>query len=266
VLPAGEIVFSFNQTAFSSTLGALHPGDLLSDQGRILRTNLGLISAFVPAAPVPPDLGLSALQLMDSGEIWFSIQTNFFSKALGREIQAGDLLSDQGTLVKSNAQLLAAFNPVDTTNDYGLNSVFVWPSGEIWFSTAKPFLTVISNYYSPGDLLSDQGYLVYSNAELLAPFVPTNAPPTLGLDALYIISDVVPAGAPPQLGKPLLTNSPPFSLAFPFKSSGHVFQLERASSLDQPFLPVAPITTDQLLIDPGARINQPQGFYRLHQW
>ena len=266
VLPGGEIAFSFNQSAFSSSLGTLQPGDLLSDRGRILRTNLGLVTAFVPAAPVPADVGLGALQIMDTGEIWFSTQTNFFSKALGRELQPGDLLSDQGLLVRSNAQLLAAFNPVDSTNDYGLNSIYVWPSGEIWFSTAKAFLTVTSNSYSPGDLLSDQGYLVYSNAELLAAFAPTNAPTTLGLDALYIVTDVIPGSAPPQLGKPLLTNSPPFSVAFPFKASGHVFQLERAAALDQPFTPVTPITTDQVLIDPGARSTQSQGFYRLRQW
>jgi hypothetical protein len=266
ILPGGEIAFSLAQAAFSSTLGTLHPGDIVSDQGRLLRTNLSLVSAFVPAAPFPPDFGVAALKLMPDGETWFSTQTNFFSKILGRMLQPGDLLSDNGTLVRSNAQLLAQFTPANPTNDYGLNSIYVWPSGEIWFSTAKGLLAANSNYYDPGDLLSDQGYLVYSNSELLAAFAPSNAPPSLGLDALYIVTDVTAISAPPQLEVPQVTNFPPFSLAFQFKTSGRVFQLERAQTLDAPFLPVLPISTATHFIDPGVLREQSQGLYRVHQW
>jgi hypothetical protein len=266
ILPGGEIAFSLAQAAFSSTLGALHPGDLVSDHGRLLRTNLSLVSAFVPAAPLPPDFGLAALKIMNDGETWFSIQTSFFSKALGRMVQVGDLLSDNGTLVKSNAQLLAQFHPASPTNDYGLNSIYVWPSGEIWFSTAKGFFDVNSNYFDPGDLLSDQGYLVYSNSELVTSFRPMSALPSLGLDALYIVTDSATATAPPQLAIPVVTNFPPASLAFQFKAPGHVFQLERATTLDGPFLPVAPTSTTTLLIDPGVLLKQTSGFYRVRQW
>lgn len=265
ILPGGEIAFSLQQTAFSSTLGTLHPGDVVSDHGHLLRTNFSLVAPFVPAAPLPPDFGLAALKIMSDGETWFSTQTNFFSKVLGRMLQTGDLLSDNGTLVKSNAQLLAQFHPVSPTNDYGLNSIYVWPSGEIWFSTVKGFFDVSFNYFDPGDLLSDQGYLVYSNSELLAAFSPSNAP-SPGLDALYIVSDVVPASAPPQLTLPLFTNFPPSSLVFDFKAVGHVFQLERASTVDGPFLPVSPISTATQLIDAGVLTVQDRGFYRVRQW
>jgi len=266
ILSGGEIVFSLAQTAVSSTLGTLHPGDMVSDHGRLLRTNLSLIAPFVPAAPLPPDFGLAALKIMSDGETWFSTQTNFFSKALGRMGQTGDMISDNGTLVRSNAQLLAQFHPINPTNDYGLNSIYVWPGGEIWFSTTQGFFDVNSNYFDPGDLLSDQGYLVYSNSELLAAFSPSNAPSSLGLDALYIVTDVAPASAPPQLGLPQLTNFPPLSLAFDFKATGHVFQLERALTLDGPFLPVSPISTATHLVDPGVLTEQGQGFYRVRQW
>src|SRR5436190_648493 len=155
ILPGAEIAFSLAQSAFSSTHGMLHPGDVVTDQGRVLRTNFSLISAFVPADPLFPDYGLAALKLMTNGEVWFSIQTNFFSKALGRLVHSGDLLSDSGAFVRSSAQLLARFNPANPTNDYGLNSVYVWPSGEIWFSTSTGFLDASSNYFAAGDLLSD---------------------------------------------------------------------------------------------------------------
>jgi hypothetical protein len=168
--------------------------------------------------------------------------------------------------VRSNAELLAQFNLGNPTNDYGLNAIYVWPSGEIWFSTAKGFFDSVSNYYNPGDLLSDQGYLVFSNAELTAVFAPSNAPAELGLDALYIISDATLAKPPPHLAMPWVTNSPPLSLVFPFQSAGHVVQLERAASLDGPFLPVSPITTANPLIDVGVLGSQPEGIYRLEQW
>jgi len=266
ILSGGEIEFSLAQTAVSSTLGTLHPGDILSDHGRLLRTNFSLVAPFVPAAPLPPDFGLAALKTISDGETWFSTQTNFFSKALGRMVQPGDLLSDNGTLVKSNAQLLAQFHVTDLTNDYGLNSIYVWPSGEIWFSTAKGFFDTNSSYFDPGDLLSDQGYLVYSNSELLAAFSPSNAPSSLGLDALYIVSDVVAASAPPQLELLRFTNFPPSSLVLDFKAPGHVFQLERASTVDGGFLPISPISTTTHLVDPGVLSQSGQGFYRVRQW
>ena len=266
VLPGGEIAFSLQQTALSSTLGILHPGDVLSSRGRILRTNLSLVSSFVPAAPLPSDLGLAACKIVSGGAIWFSTQTNFFSKTLGRLMQPGDLLSDGGLLVRSNAQLLAQFNPANPTNDYGLNAIYVWPSGEIWFSTGKGFFDVNSNYFDGGDLLSDAGYLVYSNAELLAALLPSNAPASLGLDALYVVTDVLPAAPAPQLAMPQWTNNPPLSLVLAVQASGRVFQLEHALNVDGPFLPLTPISTETQWIDPGVLSDQVRSFYRVRQW
>lgn len=124
VLPGGEIAFSMEQDVFSETLGWLHHGDLLSHRGRILWTNSQLISAFVPQPPVPAEVGLDAVQVMDSGEIYFSIQTNFFSEKLGRTIGGGDLLSSGGAMIKANAQLLARFNPSQAGRDYGLRAAY----------------------------------------------------------------------------------------------------------------------------------------------
>ena len=266
ILRGGEVAFSIEQSIFSETLGTLHPGDLLSDRGRVLRTNAQLIAAFLPAKPVPSDVGLAAVQVMQNGEIWFSVQTNFFSSSLNRMIQPGDLLSDNGTLVRSNAALLAQFHPVNPTDDFGLKTAYIWPSGEIWFSTAQGFYDSNSRYYASGDLLSDQGYLVYSNVELLSVFQPFNSTAGLGLDASFVITDVTPPSPPPKLNLPQSTNQPPASLSLHWSASGRVFQLERAINAAGPYLPLNPITTDTVFIDSGARTNQSQAFYRLRQW
>ena len=264
VLPGGEIAFSLETAIWSQTLGVqLHPGDLLSDQGRLLRTNQQLIAAFVPQPPAPADVGLRALQVMDDGEIFFSVETNFFSEKLGRMVQPGDLLTDLGAIVKANADLLSRFKP---TSDGGLNGIYVWPSGEIWFSTQNGFYDSTSNYYAPGDLLSDQGYVVYRNSELLAAFQPGAGVADFGLDALFVVTDVASAGPATQLGPLQLTNQPPASLMVQRSGGSRTFQLERASNAAGPYVPVSPITTDTLFLDAGVLTNQPQAFYRLHQW
>jgi hypothetical protein len=266
VLPGGEIAFSIETTAFSERLSAqLHPGDLLSDQGRLLRTNQQLIAAFGPQSPTT-DVGLSALQVMEAGETYFSVQTNFFSKKLNRLVQPGDLLTDLGAVVKANTDLVKPFTPANPTNDYGLNAIYIWPSGEIWFSTRDGFYDSNSNSYAPGDLLSDQGYVVYRSAELLTVFQPSGSGADFGLDALFVVTDAVAAGPAPKLGLPQPTNSPPASLTIQRIGGSRAFQLERATNVAGPYVPASPITTDMLFLDAGALTNQPEAFYRLHQW
>jgi hypothetical protein len=269
ILPGGEIAFSMGQDVFSETLGGLHPGDLLTDWGRILRTNSELFSAFVPS-PVPrAGAGLGAVKVTDDGVVYFSVQTNFYSAKLGRTVQTGDLLTDSGDVVRSEAQLLANFNPAKPAADYGLNAVFLWPSGEVWFSTTQGFADTGTNFYEAGDLLSDQGYVVYRNAELLSAFAPTGGGTNLGLDAVYVITDIPPAGkglGPANLALPQPTNQPPASLAFEWSAGGHVVQLEKATSPAGPYLPASRIDTDGPFLDPGVRTNQAQAFYRLHEW
>lgn len=269
ILPGGEIAFSIEQDVFSETLGGLHAGDLLADWGRVLRTNSKLLSPFAPS-PVPPaGAGLGAVKVTDDGAVYFSVQTNFYSVKLGRTVQTGDLLADSGDVVRSKAQLLANFNPAKPAADCGLSAVFLWPSGEIWFSTTQGFAGPGTSFYAAGDLLSDQGYVVYRNAELLSAFQPGASVTNLGLDALYVITDVPPLGkglGPAQLALPQPTNQPPASLVFEWSAAGHVFQLERAAVPAGPYLPASRIDTDGPFLDPGVLTNQAQAFYRLHQW
>ena len=271
ILPGGEIAFSIEEDVFSETLGWLHAGDLLTDWGRILRSNSELLSLFAPS-PVPPaGAGLAAVKVTDSGAVYFSVQTNFYSVTLGRTVQTGDLLADSGAVVRSEAQLLANFNPAKPAADYGLSAVFLWPSPstEIWFATTQGFAGQGTNFYAAGDLLSDQGYVVYRNSELVSAFAPAAGGTNLGLDALYVITDVPPAGrglGPATLAQPQPANQPPASLAFEWSAAGHVFQLEKATNLAGPYLPASRIDTDGPFLDPGVLTNQAQAFYRLHQW
>lgn len=267
ILPGGEIAFSIEQSVFSETLGMLLPQDLLSDGGRVVRhANPDLIGKFQPT-PLPHFVGLDAVQVMDDGQVYFSVQKQFGSGNLGVTVQPGDLLSDDGTMVKSGSQLLAAFNPTNVSKDYGLKSVFVWPSSEVWFSTRDGFFSTNGSFFGAGDLLSDQGYLVYSNAELLASFEPLESPADLGLDALFVVSDVAAAAVPPAfLSVPSVTNQPPATLLLQRNKGDRVFQLEASTNVLGPYLPIGPITTDTLFTDPGVLTYQAQRFYRLQQW
>ncbi len=265
VRPGGEVLFSLQQTAFSENLGPLSTGDLLSARGQLVRSNAQLIANFTPNPA--SGVGLAALQVMDSGEIYFSVETNFVSKKLGRTIQSGDLLSDSGVLVRAGTNLIAAFNPANPTTNVGLASLYVWPgNGECWFTTVTGFYDVQSNYFAAGDLLSDRGYVVYHAAELLSAFSPTTTA-SPGIDALFLVTDAATdLNAPgPLLAPPRATNDPP-GLYLSWNGSGRVFQLQGATNVAGPYLGLSPLTPDTSAVAPAEGPASPTGFFRIRQW
>jgi hypothetical protein len=270
ILPGGEIGFSIETAQFSETLRTqLLPGDVLSNQGRILRRNKELIAAFVPKPPLPDDVGLEALQVMNDGDIHFAVRAGFYSEKLGRSIERGDLLSSRGTVIKANADLVALFRPAKPGNNVGLKVAYTWPNGEIWFATEDGFYNSESNYFAAGDLLSDQSYVVLRNQELVSAFEASAGLSPVGLDALFVVSDAVPApsGADKtRLSPPIATNQPVGSLAIKWNGASRVSQLERAPDATGPFSPVNVISTDMTFIDASVRLNESKTFYRLHQW
>jgi hypothetical protein len=137
------------------------------------------------------------------------------------------LLSTNGTVVQSNQQLLARFHPVNADKDYGLDALYVWPSGEIWFSTEDHFDDSDLGSITSGDLLSDQGYIVFRNLELLDAFAPTNAPSDVGLDALYVVTDATPPSQAPRLA--IQINTATGSADLSWQGQGRVFRVERAA-------------------------------------
>ncbi|MBI3852660.1 MAG: hypothetical protein HY298_20575 [Verrucomicrobia bacterium] len=258
----GEILFSINQDVFSETLGPLHHGDLLSNRGRIVKRNQQLMSSF-GLSPSNADVGLDAVQMMDDGKILFSITTSVVSGTNGTKLYRGDILSDQGEIYRTHQQLLSRFHPAQTNQDCGLDALYVWPSGEIWFSTEDGFQDAYLGPILPGDLLSDQGYRVFGNLELISAFGPLEDAADFGLDALFVVTDVTPpAPAPRLLG---IDQDPQTgNLTVQWEGKGRVFQLERAANVNGAYLPCSPIIPDSNFHDTAA--NQPQLFYRLREW
>jgi hypothetical protein len=268
VMPGGEIGFSLEQGQFSETLGMLSTGDLLSDQGKVLKRWETLLAPLSPDPLLVP-VGLGAVQVRDDGEIYFSAQNNFFSSKLGAPVSSTDLLSDAGTVIEKGDQLLGAFGLKDPSLDCGLAAVFVWPSPiqESWFFVQKGFYDSSSNYFAAGDLLSDLGYVVYRSSELLFEFAPLGTTAGLPMDGLFVVAENRSAHSTPdsKLSQPAATNQPPSSLVLSWSSKGRVFQLEKSDSAAGPFVPVSPITTDRQFTDSGTLTNL-SGFYRLRTW
>jgi len=263
MLPGGEIAFALGSDIFSQTLGQLHHGDLLSTRGRILARNQELTAAFAIQPPVP-DLGLDAAQVLDSGEIIFSVATNAFSEKLGVNIGRGEILSSSGVVVRTHQDLLARFHPADSAKEYGLDALYRWPGGEIWFSTEEAFQDQQLGTILGGDLLSDQGYVVFRNLELLNAFEPIEDPPEFGLDALYIVTDATPPAPAPRLAIKAPAATGDASLTW--QAQGRVFQVERTDAVTVPFAPVSPIIPDLFFDDSAALTNRAQSYYRLLQW
>ena len=194
--PGGGFWFSFRgeqRPIWSETLGVwLKHGDLLSDAGTVVRANEKLLGRFAPEPPVE-DAGLDAVGLGPNGEILFSTETEFFSKALGVRVRPGDLLSERGWIVRSNPQLLANFRPVAVGDgpireDYGLDAIVVRANREFWFSTAVGFVDARLGPIGDGDLLSTAGYVVARNLDLVKAFGPVEDLADFGLDAAMVVA------------------------------------------------------------------------------
>jgi hypothetical protein len=114
-----------------------------------------------------------------------------------------------------------------------------------------------------GDLLSDRGYVVARNLDLVRPFQPLEDLANFGLEGLWVVSDAVPPAGPPKLQLPVKN---PGGLELRWQGPGRVFQVERAARLDDPFAPLSEIlATDQWTV-PAAGPAGPEGFYRLRAW
>lgn len=198
VTPGRRILFSFEPSTpriWSETLGRwLKHGDLLSDAGVVAASNEELLARFI-RMPAVADVGLDAVARAPTGEILFSVKTDFFCESQGRLIRRGDLLSNRGRVVQTNAQLLANFRPLDMTAgplpaDFGLDVVILRPNREIWFSTEVDFQDARLGPINDGDLLSTKGNIIRRNLDLLAGFAPLEDLADFGLDAGAIIYPV----------------------------------------------------------------------------
>lgn len=259
VVPEGRLRYSVVTEMKTLELGVVDSGDLMDLGG----------SRAVPAAQfahvlstMPAAMGLDAIQWREDGTYLFSIRDPVFSDRLGVAVGAGDLLSTDGRLLRRNAELLKAFHVTQRARDYGLDSVHLWPSGEIWFSTSESVPLEGGGLLSDGDLLSDRGRVIFRNLELLERFGPLEDAANFGLRSVEIVSDVDQAE-----GRPTLTfvsrEAVRAEAVIQGAGPGRFFQVERASTLGGPFTPVSGIGPAGSWI-----VRAPEGvqFYRLRQW
>ena len=261
--PGGEILFSFDQNQTSATLGPIQHGDLVSNQGRIVARNQALTREF-GIMPAIPDVGLDAVMIGDDGAVLFSIRSDIFAERLGKLVRRGDVLSNRGQIVRNNAELLSRFHP-SVQKDYGLDALHVWPGGEIWFSTEEGFQDQQLGPVLAGDLLSDQGLIIFRNLDLLSPFAPIEDLADFGLDGLFVITDVSVAGTAPRITEILHPRGTP-TVTLQWEGAGRVYQVEDASEAAGPFLPLSPILPDSTFSDVRPDGLGDKVFYRLRQW
>lgn len=262
--PKGDVQFSLGEDVFSETQGPMYHGDLLSSKGHVVKTYSQWLAPFTPMPPTP-NAGLDAVARLPEGGRVFSVRDGFFSQSLGRFIRSGDLLTEEGQVYRSIEQLMA-FYKTTAPDEVGLDAVYVWPHGEIWFSTENRFDDEVLGPIQEGDLLSSWGYVVFRNLDLLAPFEPLEDLADFGLDALHVITDErTPPAVPPRLLDIRWSRSEG-TLSFEWDGDGQVFQLEWAPSLNGPWQPLRPPEPEV-----GATFSLPPQmppiqFFRLRQW
>jgi hypothetical protein len=183
--------FSTGRTFYSNTYGRnIDEGDLLSRNGNIVATNQALLAKFSPSSSA--SFGLDGVDVINPGanqEIWFSTRSNFYAKALGKQVTSGDLLSNTGQVIATNADLLAAFKPSKPGVNYGLDAMHVVSRQEgqapvIWFSTNRDFYSnALKRTVNQGDILSNAGKIIATNAEVMRNF-GWHFPGNVGLDVI----------------------------------------------------------------------------------
>jgi hypothetical protein len=253
----GEILFSLPRNVFSESLGLIQHGDLLSSRGAIVRRNQQLLAAFHPATT--NDAGLDAFRLLPTSEVLFSIQSNILT-ASGTTLSRGDILSDQGNIFMAHERLMANFHPTVTNHDFGLDAFQILPSGEIWFSVEEGFTDTQIGAVKAGDLLSNFGFRVLKNEDLVAAFAPADPSSDYGLDALFVITDTEPVRLAPRFVRQAARKG---ALHLEWDGDGAVFQLEHAPDPSGPWTSCSPVLAD-ISWDPAC--TDPSAFFRLRQW
>lgn len=257
----GEIFFALDQDTISESFGSLQSGDWLSDRGRLVKRNQDLTAAWAIMPPVP-DLGLESVQITDQGEMFFAIEKPAFSEVFARTFSPGEIYSTKGQVIRSSGQLYAQFSP---KGDYGLKAFYIWPSGEIWFTPAIGFQDPNLGAIQSGDLLSDQGYIVFRNLELVSAFEPLEDVSNFGLNSLFVVTDATPAAQAPHIMTPT-PEGQTANVNLRWDGPGKVFQVERADTLDGPYSPASPIMPDLDYLDPGILSAKSSAYYRVRQW
>lgn len=264
VAPGGEALFSIEEYVFSETLGPLQHGDILSEKGRIVMRNEDLISPFGPMPPIP-HVGLDAVHMTKEGEIFFSIEDEVFSEKLGVMLGRGDILSDKGTVFRTNKELLANSEPTDGQGDVGLDALHVWPSTEIWFSTEVSFESRKFGHVGQGDVLSDGGWIIFRNLDILQPFAPLEDLADFGFDSLFLVTEDEQRD-PSVTRVEIMVDADSGDVTIEWLSSDRVFQIQRSDEAGGPYSPSGFIFPGTDFLDPAGALGKTKSFYRIREW
>lgn len=266
--PTANIAIS-TDTDFS----AAEEGDLFLTRTTAVFTHEQLLEPLLGGSTASS--GLDALHIdgvLPNAKVHFSIEKDIRISQDAQppiDLRKGDLLwvnpeLAAGGVFKRNRDLLARFDPSEPDLDYGLDALYIWPHGEIWFSTEEGFQDKALGAITSGDLLSDQGYLAFKNLELLERFAPIEDASSFGLDGLYIVSDVAPANV--KGARISISQSAFGGPVLRWTGQARVFQVERTFSLLQEFEPFTPLLPDLESSDTNAVAGRAETFYRLRQW
>jgi hypothetical protein len=252
---SGEMLFSLARDA-ENEQGIVSQGALYRENGLLIATSDMLAEKF----GVAPGqfLGLDAYLPLPSGEVYFSITNTVYSPDLDQDLYPGDILSSEGKVVKGYRDLLEKFLPSELDEDYGLDALFVWPSGEIWFSTERDFISQIIGEVRSGDLLSDKGYVVFRNRELLYYFNPAGDQPNFGLDGLMVFPDLNSVSNPTPRITSIIQKGE--NIQITWETGFAEYRLEKAATVEGPYEPVADWTADLSWTGPA---DGSAGFFRL---
>jgi hypothetical protein len=188
--PFREIWYStakgFHSQLWNTPTNWISSGDILSQTGRVVKRNYELVSR-LGFMPVVPDLGVKDFDVLPGGEIAFSLEQGQFSETLGMMLSTGDLLGDDGKVLKKWETLLASFVPDPLPVPFGLGAVHVRDDGEIFFSTQNSFFSSkLGAPVSSTDLLSDTGTVIEKGDQLLGAFGLKDPSLDCGLAAAFV--------------------------------------------------------------------------------
>jgi hypothetical protein len=252
--PRGEIFFSTTSNVESVVNGPISHSDIVTSAGRIYLQTAQLLAPF---GVNDPEAGLDALHIKSDDEIYFSISKDI-PRTGATTLHRGDILSSKGRIIRTEANLFSRWT--SSAAGIGVDALYVWPNGEIWFSTENDFTSSGGIPVSAGDIISDQGYVAFRNSVLTGPFNPTDAIADFGLDALVIISDAAANTAPTRI-----VEFAPVDGGFDvrWESAARIFQVERAATITGPWATVTGLTLEQTAHDD---FIGPAAFYRIRQW
>ena len=255
-------------------------GDIISDTGELMATNQFLTRLFEVSGFAPGEienLGLGGIQGMANGEFLFSVLTNSLLSSTGRYPSADDILSSRGFTLRSYGELISRFHPTNeieiapafntpTAPRFGLGPFFVWPSGEVWFSVKTNFHDAYLGDITPGDILSDNGSIVFRMRDLLAQFgFGSSLTSGFNLRGFYIFTDAAPAPVAPVItGVSYSATNNTATLSW--RTDARAVQVLASSSPLVPFAPATAILPIPEATTTVTNATAGEKFYKILGW